>query len=141
MNAITGRGIFCVYPNRTLDQRVVLNGHSLSTSLRVQRCMVKYTKRGFRFGINAIISLETPHKCTFSRNCPHTSRHLFDQGVLVLATHNAAVPVNFVNNCMIDVFNGSYSNSWALGGDPCDVESEASLMAMSFVSEVEFRDD
>lgn len=141
MNAITGRGIFCVYPHRTLAQRVVLNGFGRSTSPRVQKCMVKYTKRGFRFDINAIIMLETPHRCTLSWNCPHTSRHLFDQGILVLATHNAEVPVNFVDNCMIVVFNGSYSTCWVLGGDPCDVEVGGPLTATSFVSEVKLRDE
>lgn len=140
MNAITGRGLFCVYPNRTLSQKVVLNAHSSMGNPHVQGCIVKYTKRGFCFGINAIVGLNAPHYCTLSRGCPHTYRSLFDKGVLVFSTHKAAIRTKFLSNNMAVAFNGRHTNGWILGGDPCDVETELPLTALPLMIEVALDD-
>jgi hypothetical protein len=126
-NGITGRGIVCLYPQTTLNYRVLMNlpalyPNSLSIPLSVQRCMVKYTKRGFKFEINPLAYLRNPHDCIRSPQCPHTGRNLYDRSVMAIAFHRGCNDKEFVPNSMHRVFRGLFYNSWCIGGDACNLD-------------------
>jgi hypothetical protein len=137
MNAITGRGIFCAYPNQTLRHRITLNGiASHSFPLAVQKALLKYSKRLFRVDINSIIATEIPHACHHSHVCPHTSRHSLDNGTLIIGYDSTRNIRHFVNNHMDHVFAGLWRSDWTLGGDPCHFDSVPLQLALSHISEV-----
>jgi len=126
-NGITGRGIVCLYPQTTLNYRVMMNlpalhPNSLSIPVSVQRCMVKYTKRGFNFDINSLAYLRNPHDCVKSSQCPHTGRNLYDHSVLALAFHHGKRDGAFLPNTMKRVFRGPFYNAWCIGGGACNLD-------------------
>jgi hypothetical protein len=142
-NAITGRGVISLYPKETLEYRVILNVSALRQGiipLAVQRCMVKYPQRGFRFDINAVRYMGAAHECRKSFSCPHTFRNIFDGGVLALAYHdNAKCGDEFVPNSMGATYNGRYGNLWCMGGDACKLEDSRPISTDPSLSEFRFR--
>jgi hypothetical protein len=109
-NTITGHGVISLYPKQTLEYRIILNISALwqgTIPLAVQRCMVKYSQRGFRFDINAVRYLGAAHECRNSFSCPHTLCNIFGGGVLALAYHdNAKCGDKFVSNSVGKTYNG-----------------------------------
>jgi hypothetical protein len=134
-NGITGQGIVCLYPQTTLNYRVLMNlptlyPSSLSIPLSVQKCMVKYMKRGFTFEINSLAYLHNPHSCITSSQCPCTGRNLFDHSMVALAFYNGRSDGEFVPNSMCRIFQAQYYNSWCIRGDACNLE-EADPVSLS----------
>ena len=121
-NGITGQGIVCLYPQTTLNYRVLMNlpalyPDSLSIPLSMQRCMVKYMQRGFMFEINPLAYLRNLHECATSSQCPHTGRNVFDHSMMALAFHYGKINGEFLPNSICRVFQGQYYNCWCIGGD------------------------
>lgn len=141
MNAITGRGFLCTYAKYTLENRVmfnsgVVNANFAALPLDVEKCMVKYTQRGFQFDPHPVIYAKDPHECKISKCCPHTIRRLYDEGVLTVAFCDIAPSEKsalkkknkksksvFIPNDLSHVFNGLHHNIWTMGGGPCDLNN------------------
>jgi hypothetical protein len=99
--------------------------------------MVKYSRREFHFAINPLMYLRNPHKCGISKSCPHTTRNIFDNGVLAIAFHTKDNKrIKFVPNRVAGMYNVAYGNVWHIGGYPCQVESGEVVAEYHFVHEV-----
>lgn len=141
VNGITGRGLICAYPQLLFAYRAMLNAGATnpihaSVPLSVQRCMVKYTMRGFTFDTNPVAFWKAPHTCAISKSCPHTIRHLFDRGTMVIAFHDAQREEAFIDNKMSKVFRGRYQNVWCFGGDACDIFIDEPVRTAAFLMEL-----
>ena len=140
-NAITGRGLICLYPSHTLAHRSLSNWNAHIPgyiSLKVQKAMVKYSRRGYTFTINPLLHLQHPHECGVSTSCPHTTRDIFDSGVLVVVATflEKNKLLTFIPNTVAASYNVDYRNIWCLGGHACQVEIEEPFTRPHFVREV-----
>ena len=137
INAITGHGVYCAYPTHTLHGRAMLNAATCPPNIAalpfvIQKCMVKYFKRGYHFATNAVIAIDSPHFCTVSKSCPHTVRDSVDNGALRLAFNNNVYPKHFVSNTMGVIFPYSCITEWTIGGTPCILDQTGIDCAQTF---------
>lgn len=148
MNVITGRGLLCMYAKYTLGFQAlfnlgVLNPNFAALPFDVEKCLVKYTQRGFQFDPHPVIYAKTPHECKKSKCCPHTVRRLYDEGVLVVTfcelpstdrkkKNKKKSKSAFVPNDLSRVFNGLHQNVWTMGGGPCDL-NRGPLMSLGHI--------
>jgi hypothetical protein len=141
VNCITGRGIYSAYPYHTLVGRAIMNGPSAvapfyAMSTVLQKCIVKYARRGFTFQMNPVVALVAPHVCGSAKYCPHTVRNVFDGGALVVAFNNTNASSPFLRNSMRKIWRPRMANLWVFGGNACNVDEGTDITSPGFAAEV-----
>ncbi|PPQ81452.1 hypothetical protein CVT26_007745 [Gymnopilus dilepis] len=99
MNAITGRGVICLYPLLTLPGRSVM----MVDTPKARKCFAKYGRRGFRFQ-----SIFASHECLSSAYCRNARRSLEDGDVL-------SVTFQYQPQSMNAAIHGLTPFHWQLG--------------------------
>lgn len=136
MNFISSLGVFCAYPNMTLNRRGLVNadvhlrGQSEET---ISRCFDKYRSRGFTINttLNDWEDMDG-HRCTQDPSCPHTLRSVYDRGGLFYRFRRRSW---MGTRTKLRIHGAITSSVWSLGANKCSniqptvrVSSSASLL-------------
>ncbi|KAJ7781439.1 hypothetical protein B0H16DRAFT_1710644 [Mycena metata] len=115
MNYFSGTRLYCSMPELTLRKISAPNLNlidiSLETARRTFSCIRKYSLRGITFKYGRRIAA---HACGVDPICPATIRTLHDEAGLVIPFPSR---VSIVRS--VDVYDGSRSVRWSLGGPHC----------------------
>jgi hypothetical protein len=121
MNFISSFGVYCAYPDLTLQKRAIPNVNLILdqwTRNRVMQCCQKYVERGFAFTMD--LSQHEPwaeHHCGTDKSCPATLRGLHDDGGLFVPFPSrlsivGPISPDYIYDCVHSVI-------WTLGGPVC----------------------
>ncbi|KAK7033320.1 hypothetical protein R3P38DRAFT_2773737 [Favolaschia claudopus] len=121
MNFISGYGLFCAYPELTLNKLSYVNPAARDPSNdghQFKRLNAKLRHRGFIHYIHLHEHDKwRDHLCGESKYCPLTLRSMHDQESLFIPF--ASTSTESAGPAMYD---GVHSVIWALGGPPCSGE-------------------
>ena len=119
-NWISPEGYFSAYPALTCAYRGLLNPMALCPnrfvpalpSTGVRSCLEKYYNRGFDIRRNPSCWRDDLHICTFSADCPISSRNVVDGGCMFVPFEDQVRKVV--------PYDSPYILFWYLGGPSCD---------------------
>ena len=119
-NWISPEGYFSAYPALTCAYRGLLNPMALCPnrfvpalpSTGVRSCLEKYYNRGFDIRRNPSCWRDDLHICTFSADCPISSRNVVDGGCMFVLFEDQVRKVV--------PYDSPYILFWYLGGPSCD---------------------
>ncbi|KAJ7041003.1 hypothetical protein C8F04DRAFT_1253506 [Mycena alexandri] len=126
MNKISCYGMFCAYPELTLNGIALVNtGVKLDTysKRRTAECIEKYEKRGFTFKDQLGDYRQFHgHRCGENANCQKSVRTLGDgQGLFVPFTAHTEDKEGQTHTT-VNTADGTNSVEWSLGGLSCNGE-------------------
>lgn len=121
MNFISANGVYCAYPDLTLNKRFYPNANLIladGSRQRTSRALAKYFERGFIFELDlpSHVGFEN-HTCGEDKNCPRTARFLHDDGGLFIPFGD-----EFSDDHPCNRYDGINSVMWSLGGVVCSNE-------------------
>ena len=126
-NWICPEGLFSAYPKLTCAWRGLLNPMALDRSRfvpalpgeDVRLCLQKYRMRGFDIRRNPSCWPHEDHFCTFSPECPITSRSVVDRGCMFVPF--SEISEGGLGGTSTDFpYDSPYIFFWYLGGPACD---------------------
>lgn len=138
MNFLSTNGLFCAYPDLTLNKMSIPNPTMLDgfSRQRTLRCIEKYQERGIRYTDNLRgWSRWAKHACGQDPNCPTTLRTLHDgHGLFIPLTSHLTPPTSTSEVPLRMVYDGYNSAIWSLGGGSCTPDD--TLYHRTFVSSI-----
>ncbi|KAK7018845.1 hypothetical protein R3P38DRAFT_2783550 [Favolaschia claudopus] len=118
MNFVSGYGLFCAYPELTLNKLSTTNPSAFDTSLdgsQFRRINAKIRNRGFTHNNQLCDHSDfRDHVCGTSKSCPSTLRSMHDSGTLFVPFESTLTQAPTPT-----IYDGVHSIIWSLGGRPC----------------------
>ncbi|KAJ7511765.1 hypothetical protein B0H11DRAFT_1700047 [Mycena galericulata] len=126
MNFISHKGVYCAYPDLTMNHLSVANTEYLAdpmTAARTNRCLEKYRRRGVQTETQVGIGHKSrkgyrTHECGVDPNCSTTLRSVHDG-------HGTFTPMgsygeeNKKEEEEFDAYDNCHSVVWSIGGPVC----------------------
>ncbi|KAK7021157.1 hypothetical protein R3P38DRAFT_3196901 [Favolaschia claudopus] len=118
MNFVSGYGLFCAYPELTLNKLSYVNPSARDTSTDgsdFRRLAANVRRKGFTHNIALFEHvLYRNHVCGSSRCCPNTLRSMHDSDSLFVSFAST------LTECAgPTLYDGIHTVIWSLGGPPC----------------------